>query len=238
MPRWKGEKYYALWENARIITADVPLDREAAKKILPLGMRLSGTPRATLFIADYTKTVFTIPYREAALLIHVATPFGRGVHCPWMLVDDDTALIYGRELLGYPKKMGSFAFHEGDGKITATVARHGINLISMEITLGEKEADPSPMFDVKTFNAGGLGQFFYFNPIRMFRAREVIHESHSGKITLHVFHSANDPIAELIAGDPVNGRYVIMDIIGGRYMLPVGIAGPLWLKKVFSLRFE
>ena len=73
--------------------ADVPLHRAATKRILPLGMKLTDQPTGTLFIVDYTKTSFTIPYKEAALLIKVKTPFGQGVHCPWMVVDDDTALI-------------------------------------------------------------------------------------------------------------------------------------------------
>src|SRR6056297_2428422 len=100
-PMAKGTK---LWVNARFVLADVPVDRKTTNKILPLGMRVGPETKATLFIVDYTKTPFTVPYHEAALLIHVKTPLGKGLHCPWMVVDDDTALIYGREILGYPKK--------------------------------------------------------------------------------------------------------------------------------------
>ena len=86
-----------MWENARFIVADIPIDKTKAKKILPVGMGLYSPPKATIFISDYTKTSFTVPYHEAAFLIHVRTPVGKGLHCCWMIVDDDTALIYGSQ---------------------------------------------------------------------------------------------------------------------------------------------
>jgi acetoacetate decarboxylase len=93
-----------LWEGARFILVDAPVDEKEARRILPWGMKPVDPPMATLFVADYPRTAFSAAYREAAVLIHVKTPFGRGLHCCWMVVDDDTALILGRELLGYPKR--------------------------------------------------------------------------------------------------------------------------------------
>ena len=34
----------------------------------------------------------------------------RASHCPWMLVDSDRSMIAGREVLGFPKKLGAFSF--------------------------------------------------------------------------------------------------------------------------------
>ena len=34
----------------------------------------------------------------------------RAYHCPWMLVDSDRSMIAGREILGFPKKLGAFSF--------------------------------------------------------------------------------------------------------------------------------
>ncbi len=233
--RRKGEK---LWENARLMLADVPLDRDKAKKVLPLGMKLTKEPTATMFIADYTKTAFTVPYREAAMLVHVETPLGRGIHCPWMLVDDDTALIYGRELLGYPKKMASFTFEERGASLTSSVTRRGVSVMSMDMTLGEVQASPSPVFHVKTFNASGPGQLFLVNPIWLFKPKEIIRESYACRVSMTIRPSIFDPVAELIAGEAFNGRFVVLDILGGSWILPVGIAGPLWLDRVFTMRFE
>ena len=184
-----------LWDNARFVLADVPLDRARVKKILPLGLWPSDPPRATLFIVDYTKTSFTVPYHEAAMLIHVRSPLGPGLHCCWMVVDDDTAMIYGRELLGYPKKMAQFEFQENVGNIRAVVTRRGVKVMDMEATRGGVQTPPPPVFDFKTFNAGAMGQFFIMSPIWLFRVREVIHESYAAEVKLTLNASEYDPIS-------------------------------------------
>jgi acetoacetate decarboxylase len=227
-----------LWDNAHFVLADVPLDRREAKKVLPLGLWPSDPPLGTLFIVDYTKTSFTVPYHEAAMLIHVRTPLGRGLHCCWMVVDDDTAMIYGRELLGYPKKMAQFEFQELDGNIRATVTRRGAKVMDMEATRGKLQTPPSPVFDFKTFNAGAMGQFFIISPIWLFRPREVIHESYAAEVKLILNISDSDPISRLVSGEPRNGRIVVMDIPGSKYNLPVGIAGVGWFANTFYLRFR
>ncbi len=226
-----------LWEGARLVIADVPLERQKAQSILPWGMRLTNPPTATVFIANYIKTAFTAPYKEAAMLIHVKTPLGQGVHCCWMIVDDDTALIYGRELLGYPKKMGDFTFEENGDHVSASITRRGVTVLRMELERGPAQQTPPPVFAVKTFNAGGLGQFFRLNPVWMFKAKEEIHESYSAQVSVTFARSEPDPLAELVSGEPLRGRFVVLDIIGGGRMVPVGLAGPRWLDKVHNMRF-
>lgn len=227
-----------LWDNARFIMTDLPLHRKKAQKWLPFGMRLTETPTATLFIANYTKTSFTVPYKEAGMLIHVKTLFGRGVHCCWMVVDDDTALIYGRELLGFPKKMADISFEESGNRIQGVVRRRGAGLISMTGERGEKQQPPPPFLGRKLFNAGGLGQFFAFNPVWMLKTIEKIHASYTSPVVAALEVSEFDPLADIIAGDPFNGRIVVLDIFGGKYLLPVGFAGPIWLERVYNLRLR
>ncbi|MBN2224308.1 MAG: acetoacetate decarboxylase family protein [Deltaproteobacteria bacterium] len=233
----KGEN---TWDNARFVLADVPLDYHEVKRILPWAMRPSNPPMATLFIAHYTGVSFPLfPYHEAALLIHVRTPLGTGIHCCWMIVDDDTALILGRELLGYPKKMGVFKFNEEKDTVRASVSRRGTQVISIEGIRAPKETAPQPVFNCKTFNIGGMGQFFAVNPVWMFRPREVIHEYYRADIKLTLNDSDYDPISRLVAGEPQNGRIVVMDIPGdSSYMVPVGLAGPKWFSNTFNLRFR
>lgn len=227
-----------MWENARFVLADVPLDRREVKRILPWGMRPSEQPRATLFIVDYTKTSFTVPYREAAVLVHVRTPLGSGLHCPWMIVDDDTGLIYGREILGYPKKLGIFTFEEDGDLITASVSRRGVEVMRIEARRTQAQDPSPPVFGRKTFNAGGPGQLFILQPIWLFRPKEVIHESYSAEVKVLLGESEYDPIARLVNGDPINGRFVVMDILGSSYNLPVGLAGIRWFVNTFFLRFR
>jgi acetoacetate decarboxylase len=228
-----------LWENARFVLADVPLDKKETKKILPWCMGLGSNPTATLFIVDYTKTSFTVPYHEAALLVHVKTPLGKGLHCPWMVVDDDTAMIYGREILGYPKKKADIVFEENNGNITAGVTRRGVEVLRIESTSKARQASPPPVFDCKTFNVGGPLQFFsLLQPIWLFRPKEEIHESYETEARVLINDSEYDPIARLIDGEPFNTRMVVLDIIKGRYFLFAGLAGGFWYVHSYYLRYR
>ena len=227
-----------MWENARFVLVDVPLERREAARILPCGMRLEEPPTGTLFIANYTKTSFSEPYKEAAVLIHVSSSLGSGLHCPWMIVDDDTALIYGRELLGYPKKLGDFTFMEQGDQITASVSRRGVEVMRITVERKEREASPPPVFSQKTFNVGGPGQMFLVQLLWMFRPKEVIRESWSGTATVALQASEFDPIARLVSGNPTRARFVVMDILGSKYNLPAGLAGPRWFAATFDMRYR
>lgn len=235
-PTARGAK---LWENARFVLADVPLDRKETKKILPWCMSPGDNPKGTLFIVDYTKTSFSVPYHEAALLIHVKTPLGRGLHCPWMVVDDDTAMIYGREFLGYPKKKADFTFTENEGLITAGVTRRGVDVLRMETMSKARQPSPPPVFDFKTFNVGGPLQFYsLLQPVWLFRPKEIIHESYETTARVEVNDSEYDPIARLINGDPFNARMVVMDIPGAKYYLFAGLAGMIWYVHTYYMRYR
>jgi acetoacetate decarboxylase len=227
-----------LWEDARFVLVDVPLDAKNARRILPPGMWLDRSARATLFIVNYTKTSLTVPYREAALLIRVGTLLGRGVHCAWMVVDDDTALIYGRELLGYPKKLAEIRFEESQEGVEASVARRGGRLVSVQARRGAAEVRPEPVMGRKTFNVGGLGQATALNPVWMFRPREVIREAHAAQASLELFPSDWDPIERLVSGPALSARLAVIDIVGSSYMVPVGFAGPGWFTRTAAMRYR
>ena len=232
---WGGVK---LWEGARFILADLPIDRKAAGEILPFGLWPTDPAKMTLFVANYPKTSFTIPYQEAAILIHCRSLLGRAVHCPWMVVNDDTALIYGRELLGYPKKWAEIKFEESGRHISASVTRRGVEVINIEAEKGKPEAKPEPVFHRKTINAGGLGQFLLFQLMWLIKPIEVIYESDQAEVQLEIRESAFDPLASLKPGPPQNGRFAVTDILGSKILLPVGIVGPAWLKRTFTWRME
>lgn len=227
-----------LWENARLVMVDVPLDRERAKAILPRAVWLIEPARATLIVANYTKTSFTVAYQEAAILIPVGTLYGRGVHCPWMVVNDDTALIYGREFLGYPKKLAEITFDENESGVKASVARRGIRVMSIEAERGAIEANPEPVASMKVFNVGGLGQSGPLNPVWMFKPREVIHEAYTAQASVELVASQWDPIAHLVSGPAVSARIAVVDIIGSTYLVPVGFAGLQWFTKTADMRYR
>ncbi len=143
------------WMGAEVVWADIPVDAGAARAVLPPGLALDGDATATVFVADYPFTTFGSVYREAAVLLHCRDDKGPHLHCPWMAVDDDTALILGRELLGFPKKMAEMALDVDGGQVTATATRKGVELIRIEGTLGADDDAPPALFDRRFVNLFG-----------------------------------------------------------------------------------
>lgn len=235
----KYDKQQELWIDSRMITADVALAGDQVKKILPLGMWLTEKPTGSFFIVDYRQPNFTAPYREAALLVHVKTLFGRGLHCVWMTVDDDTAMIYGRELLGYPKKMANMKFEQEKSTISASVTRRGTTVLAMHGRKKDIQSNPLPVFDKKMFNVGGLGNLLLLQTIWMSRSCERITESCDAEVELSLLPSKSDPLLDLVESSSTShGRIVMFDIIRGKYLFPVGLAGPLWFARTRMLRMR
>lgn len=201
MSEWKrmgldlGPRGSTFWTNARMVWAQVPVDAQVVKDWVPFPLRLAKPATASVFIADYPQTSFGSVYHEAAILLDVSL-FGIPMqYCPWMIVDDDSALILGREVLGYPKKMGEFRFEEKDGRFTGSVSRGGNEVFRIEAALtGEMLAAPPP--GIGRWQAN-LRNMLGFVPghLLVFRPRETVHSAErlrDVKVTL--VSTPDDPI--------------------------------------------
>ncbi len=138
--------------DARFLQAQVELNEAAARRLLPFGLRPSSPAVATLFVAHYPHTSWGSVYREAGLWLHLS---GGAVHSPWMLVDDDIALINGREMLGYPKKLGEVRFELAGEQVEADVHRRGAHLFRMRGELERHDERPPPMLGRPVRNVTG-----------------------------------------------------------------------------------
>ena len=93
------------------------------------------------------------------------------MHCPWMLVDSDRSMIAGREVLGFPKKMGDVAFRidgtdvsdagfdaaaafRPGSRISAKVTRGGVTLVEMSGIVSD-----TPLSDENTIFPGRRNVF-------------------------------------------------------------------------------
>ncbi|RJP33084.1 MAG: hypothetical protein C4536_05040 [Actinobacteria bacterium] len=226
--------------NARMVLVDLPVRRDKVAGILPLGLRPADPAMARLFVVSYERAAYCPPYNEASLSFFVRSPFGEGGHVAWMVVDDDTALILGRELLSCPKKMAVIRYHETGGRVTADVERKGTMLLSIDAEITGSEERPEFVLGAKAFNVGGPGQLFFFNPVWCFRLGEVIYESRTALGTLAIDHSLLDPLREYVADfdNPLPMRVVRMDINLLKYMFPVGLTGIAWFLRTYNMRFR
>ncbi|MFI5035486.1 MAG: acetoacetate decarboxylase family protein [Acidimicrobiales bacterium] len=135
--------------------------------------------------------------------IYLPARFGdvTGVYVLTMFMDTDAAVIFGRETFGEPKKLASVNFSYGSRSVSASVRRHGVELISAAADLGV-DAGPvsstSYAFNVKSWTAAdgeGLEADAVLTQTR-FETRLRVNQVCEGSIALR--STVHDPLGELV----------------------------------------
>jgi acetoacetate decarboxylase len=76
-------------------------------------------------VANYPRTNFGVSYLESALFLRAEFDGEEGNYCLAMPVTNDMALILGREVFGYPKKMANIQFRRQGKEIKLLIRRPG-----------------------------------------------------------------------------------------------------------------
>ncbi|KAF1027911.1 acetoacetate decarboxylase family protein [Acinetobacter sp.] len=228
---------HKLYHNAQYLTAVVEVDEKAIKRWLPTGMKLVKPARADLFCAYFPDNVYTGAYHEAGLFVHIQVGNRTGVFCPWMILDDDRAMIIGRELLGYPKKMGEILWENDDVHIHTKASRRGTVLIEMQAKLGEVITDAPPILGLPHRNiTGGLGLSLP-REVR-FTPQEQSVEVRRVEMNLRFTGTVNDPLHEMGLGKVIEARLHRVNLSAG-LIPPIQIPRlrtPLFLIRQFNPR--
>ncbi len=226
-----------LYHNAQYLTAVVEVDEKAIAPWLPSGMKLAKPHRADLFCAYFPENVYTDGYHEAGLFVHVKVGNGYGIFCPWMILDDDRAMIIGRELLGYPKKLGEISWDNDGQHIVTKATRRGSTLIQMQAKLGEVLHDAPPILGLPHRNVIGNLGLSLPREVR-FTPKEHPIEVRRVDMQLRFNGNANDPLNEMGLGEVVDARLHRVDLSGG-LIPPLQIPrlrNPLFLLRQFNPR--
>lgn len=120
---------------------------EAIKEILPPGLLPYRRPIVVAGFNDFHRTNFEVPYLEAALYVSaVHEKTGRpGFFVPAMTLSEDMGTILGREVGGYPKKVGKLTRHREGTHFEGSASRHGIQYFTIKADLNGKPNDPEMM---------------------------------------------------------------------------------------------
>lgn len=200
-----------LYRGAQYLTAVVEVDPFKMKPFLAPGIRLAKPYRADVFTAYFPDNVFGSVYHEAGVFVHIKTAAGTGIHCPWMILDDDVALIIGRELLGYPKKLGEIAWDVEGDSVRSAASRRGTQLLTMTGTLGEVLDDAPKILGRPHRNAMGL-MGLSLPRIVAFTPGERPIEVRRADLTLEIAGSERDPLHEMGLGPVIESRLHTVDL--------------------------
>jgi acetoacetate decarboxylase len=224
-----------IYRDAHYLAADVELDPAIARRWLPSPLRLATPHRARVFTAYFPHNTFGSVYREAGVFVDVMHRFTRAIYCPWMIVDDDVALITGRELLGYPKKLGEIAWeHHGD-RIHAVACRRGHELISMTGMLADTIAQPPPILGIPHRNVRSSAGIAV-PKLLAFTPRERVIEVRRAHLEVTIHGSERDPLHEMGFGRVLGARLHRVDLGGRLPPLPLRPVSPIWFARNLLIR--
>ena len=134
--REKAEFY-----DAEVLTVYFETKAEIVEKLLPPPLKPSPIPVGAAFVANYPKTNFGVAYQESALFLLAEYNGEEGAFCLAMPVTNDMAMIGGREVFGYPKKMAEISFQREGKDLRGWTERHGIRFFEVKAKLTGKFND-------------------------------------------------------------------------------------------------
>ncbi len=118
------------FKGARLLRFDYETDPEAAAALIPDRLTLADPATAFLLINEYPWSTLG-PYREAVLGVNVCHGAQTLHYISHLMLDSDVPILAGRELYGFPKKMGLIEFSQQDDVLAGYVERpKGIRICS------------------------------------------------------------------------------------------------------------
>jgi acetoacetate decarboxylase len=204
---------------------------EVAERLIPPPLRTAKAPIGMVFLANYPRTSFGVAYLESALFMMTEFNGEEGVYCLAMPVTNDMALILGREIFGYPKKIGNIHFKRRGNDVEGWTERHGVRLLNIQAKLTGKfnnEAAQGMMretfqldrdlviYNYKYFQAPTMKGFDY-NP-RLIREVVKLHRNslEMGEAELVLRSSDHDPWGDIQIVQVLGAVYTT----GNNTMLP------------------
>ncbi|MFN8546210.1 MAG: acetoacetate decarboxylase family protein [Candidatus Binatia bacterium] len=122
------------WPGVRLVVFPFAPKSGAVEKILPPGMEAADGP-ALITMLTYPQTPIIHPFRELVVMVPVRVGNVEGNYVPYIYVTTDEALIAGREIAGFPKKLADVVWERDGDRFRGSATRWGKRILSLEGTI-------------------------------------------------------------------------------------------------------
>jgi acetoacetate decarboxylase len=245
LARLQSASKQAEFAGAEVVIAIYRTDPGAVARILPPPLKPTRESTAAAFIARYPQTNFGSVYNEGALFVQARLGAEVGWYCLAMPVDDDTAMIGGREQFGFPKKLADRITLEASGsQVVGRVERKGCEILRIEVepsaalaphdlsAFGPEAVDENGHYCIavvsflfKHFPSPDYTRFDYLprivRQVTLFRPRSDVRKG-TGRVV--VTSSPCDPLGEV----PVESLVACFHGTWDNTMLPGKVVGRAW----------
>jgi acetoacetate decarboxylase len=208
--------------NAEVLSVFYETKQEIIERLLPPPLKPATYPIAFVFVANYPETNFGISYLESALFLRASFEGEEGNYCLSMPVTSDMALIGGREMFGFPKKIGLIDIKRQGQEVHGWTERHDFRFLDVWASLTGAFNVPEVqdlftqasdsnvvIYNFKYFPAPD-GQGFDYNP-RLMREEVAFRPSsiEAGEAKLSLQSSQTDPWGEVEVVRVLGATYTI-----------------------------
>lgn len=201
------DRYYSLgvreFPGARMLGLMYETKPEIIAKLLPPPLEPAAERWALCYIAHFPDTNLGPGYREGAIFIRCKYKDEVGNYCLSMPLDGtDDRIFNGRDIYGFPKKVGTVGLNTGEGFAEGWIERHGVRFVNIRAELKVKlDAPPlkvGPSFLFKFMPSASLKPGFD-GPVLLVKQRTEInyHSFEMGPGEIQFAPSIHDPWSEI-----------------------------------------
>jgi len=197
------ERAVRVFPGARMLGILYETEPEVIKRLLPPPLEPAAEPWALCYIADFPETNLGPAYQEGAIFIRCQYEGETGNYCLSMPLNDEARLHNGRDIYGFPKKLGQVALHREGNAAEGWIERHGIRFVTVRAELSVKLDEPplkvGSNFLFKYMPAADLSRGFD-GPVLLVRQRNEFdyHAFEMGAGEISFADSPHDPWSEIV----------------------------------------
>ncbi len=208
--------------NTEILTAFYRTDPERARQLVPAPLEPIGD-LVIIHVYHMNDSDYFGNYHESAVQIPVRLRGTDivGAYSPYLYLASDGAVATGREIYGQPKKGGQPRLEVREDLFVGTVARNGIDVITITLPYKQQRADISALKSHGDFttniNLKVIPNVDGTDAIRQLTARTFadvrVRECWRGEATVELRPNAQAPVYRLPVREVIDGFYWRTDFI-------------------------
>lgn len=192
------------WQGVRVAVFPFTPRADVLRRILPPGIE-PREGQGMITMLTYPPGA-TRPFNECVVLVPVRVGDVVGNYVPYIYVTTDEALIPGREIAGFPKKLADVRWERDGARFAGAVTRWDKTIVSLEgsvdttippqMAAAQGEASRTPTINYKLI-PGPAGEI----EIEEITAVDLdlrVRSAEMGRARLRCEASADDPVADLV----------------------------------------
>jgi acetoacetate decarboxylase len=193
------------WPGVRLVVFPFLPKPGAVERILPPGMTPGDGP-GLITMLTYPQTPIIHPFKELVVMVPVRVGNVEGNYVPYIYVTTDEALIPGREIAGFPKKIADVVWERDGDRFRGSATRWGKRILSLEgmitgpmpaeMAAAQSEGARRPSINYKLV-PGPAGEI-EIEEITAVQLEVVPHQVEMGSAQVRCEPSEWDPVSELV----------------------------------------